>query len=577
MPTLVLLVSIAAGPIVDNVAALRQLPVADGAVVTVRGYRRPADDGGGTFRFDAGSAAEDDAGSILAPAGGRGRFVRIVAPGADRFAEWFGAYGDATHDDQVSINACLGAYGRVKLRAKVYGVRGKPTHYNPQATYHAVDLAKGYRIEGSGRELTTIRLLAGSNPHGSAPTDNYFNLLGNRGFHESADFVEIRDLTLDGNFDEQNKHTTINLIGIRGGGALVERVNFRRFGTGRNPESGSSREAFVIHQGLVYRAPGSSRRAAVLRDLDFTDPGHNGDVGGKVGEITLVAVGGAHNFGNYSWILPGGKDPDWDPTDDGENQQNWWPSYGGLIEDCVFHDMVYNPAAQQSPLHAITYGDCIGLVVRHNRVENMEGSAHFVMSWWNKGVSVYDNQFLNVTCGFSIHIKGTDGKPLQAPWHEDLLVENNTITLGAPVHDPYGARGVHLYGQDLGEGVRLRNITIRNNRISGRSYLNDKGQKICPVGIGFQVLHANYDGIRILDNEIDTPDYAAAGWVPQQPNSLALTFFPLARWADEVKTGKVLYRGNHTPDGTPLRPALCDWYYQNEPTWGTPEGPVKAE
>jgi len=202
---------------VDTIADMVKLKdLAPSVYIIVRGYHQPNDDGGGAFRYDAGSRTEPDRGVVFRPANGRGRFVRVFDPDGPVYAEWFGAYGDAKHDDQAAINACLERFGRVKPLAKTYGVRGKPTHFNPEASYHAIDVGPGYRIEGSGRATTTIKLLDGANPRGVTTGDNYFSVIANRNFYESADYVIIRDLTIDGNFDGQNKHTTIQCISIRG-------------------------------------------------------------------------------------------------------------------------------------------------------------------------------------------------------------------------------------------------------------------------------------------------------------------------------------------------------------------------
>lgn len=566
---------------VETVEALRaQTGAPDGGWCVVLGYRRPGDGGGGVFRFEAGSEAEADGGAVLAPAQGSGRWRRVVDPEGEAYAEWFGAWGDgdsaAPHDDQAAINACLAAFGRVRLLARTYGVRGKPVHYHPTATYHAVDLAPGYRIEGSGREVTRIRLLDGTNPHGAGPSENYLCVFGNRAFHTSADHIVIRDLTIDGNFDGQNKETTIHAIAIRGGDALVERVNFRGYGTGRNPENGSSRECFVVHQTLVYKDPTASRKAATLRDLDFTDPGHNGGIG-PVAEITHIAIGGADNFENRSWILARGADPDWDPANDGENERNWWPSYGGLIERCRIHDVAYDPATQNSPLNGITYGDCIGMVVRGNEVVNFDGAAVFTMSWWNRGTTIVDNTFDGVACGIALHMKGIDGRPNQAPLHEDVLIEGNRVRTGSPPHFPWGPRGLHLYGQVLGEGIRMRHLTVRRNHFAGRAYENAKGERVCPTGIGVQIVHPNYEDLRFVDNVIDMPDRTAGRWIPDLPGCLAMTFFPLARWNDDVASGRVTVHGNVDPAGRPVYPLLIDWSYQNAPTWGRPDGASPVE
>ena len=551
---------------------LAAAPPGDGLYFLVRGYHRPGDDGGGAFQYHQDSADEPDGGTVLAPRTGAGRFKRVFDRRGDVHAEWFGVYGDgdsdAPHADHDAINACLRRFGRVKLLAKTYGVRGTPTHYNPNATYHAVDLGPWYTIEGSGRECTLIRLLDGANPKGDSPGNNYFSVLANRAFHESADHVIVRDLTVDCNFDGQNKHTTIHAISIRGGDALVERANFRGYGTGRHPETGSSRECFVVHQTLVYKDRAASRRAATYRDLDFTDPGHNGSIEGHVAEITHITLGGANNFDNRSWIMPGGYDPDWSPDSDGENEDNWWPSYGGLVENCVVHDEIYDPATQKSPLHGITYGDCTGLLVRNNRITNFEGPAVFAMSWWNRDTTIVDNEFTNVGGGLAIHIKGHDDKPVQAPRHEHLVFERNRITLGAPKRNRYSPIGVQLYGQSLGEGTRFDDIIVRHNTIGGRSYADAEGKLRFPVGIVVQILHANYARLRFEDNLIDVPDYSDGSHVPQEPFSMSMLFFPLARWGEDARSGNVIYRGNRNPEGQLLRPILADWSFKNEPTWG---------
>ena len=555
--------------IADLSAAVDLVP---NARITVDGYHKPGDGGGGLFRCDPNSELVADGGSVLTINGGPGRLIRVVDPEQDVHAEWFGAYGDgdsdAPHDDQEPINKCLAAYGRVKLLAKTYGVHGKPAHYNPAISYHAVDLGPYYRIVGSGRQRTKIKLLGGTNPHGGGPGDNYFIMLGNRKFHESAEHVVISDLTIDCNFDAQDKHTTIHAIGIRGGGALVERVSFRGYGTGRSPVSGYSRECFVVHQTLVFKDASSCRRAAVYRDLDFTGCGHNGMLDGKVAEITHIALGGAHNFTNANWIMPQGPDPDFDPENDGENENNWWPAYGGLVENCVIRDEAYDPAIQKSPLNGITFGNCIGLTVRGNRVENWEGAAVFVMSWWNRNTVIVDNKFLGVTCGVALNMASENGQPIQCPRHEDVLIAHNDIVLGNHKNAPWGTCGISLYGGDMPSVIRMQGIHVRKNKISGRAHTDAKGIRACPTGIRLQILRANYHDIRFEDNTLDLPDFSKAVYVPQEPYSQSMLYFPMALWDDATKAGRVLYRGNRNGAGKMLNPILADWYFKNSPVWG---------
>ncbi len=540
-----------------------------GATLEVKGYRTPDDGGGGTFRYDPASKAEPDGGAILEAKAG-GRFVRVVDPEEDAYAEWFGAYGDGSHDDHEAINRCLAAYGRVKLRAKVYGVRGVPEKWNPKASFRAIDLGPHYRIEGSGRDKTTLRLIDGTNPPGGGPGDNYFIMLANRDFYESAEYIVVRDMTIDCNFDKQDKNTTIHAIGIRGGGALVERVNFRGYGTGRHPETGASRECFVVHQTLVYKDATSCRQAAVYRDLDFTGCGHNGvsAAAGTVGEITHIALGGADNYEDKGWIMPKGKDPDFDPANGGENEKNWWPSYGGLVEGCVIHDEIYDPATQKSPLNGITYGDCIGLTIKDNVVRNWEGTAVFTMSWWNKDTVIVDNKFLGVMCGVALNMASEGAKPIQCPLHDGVLIAHNEIELGSPAHAPWRTFGVSLFGGDFPATVRMKSVHVLENTIRGRAYTNPAGAKVCPMGIKIQILRACYHDIRIEDNVIDVPDYSETVWVPQEAGSLSLFFYPQALWESGVKAGDVVYRGNRDKTGKVLYPALADWYMTNKPVWG---------
>lgn len=545
-----------------------------GAQVRLEGYRAPGDGGGGLFKYDPVSEAKADGGSVLQPATLPGRLLRIADPDEDAYAEWFGAWGDGDsatpHDDQAAINACLAAYGRVRLQAKVYGVRGKPEPYNPAITYHAIDLGPYYKVQGAGRKLTTVKLLDGTNPHGNNQGDNYFILLSNRAFHESAEHVVISDLTLDCNFDAQDKVSTIHAIGIRGGGALVERLNLRGYGTGRDPVTGNSRECFVIHQTLVYKDTVSCRRAAILRDLDFTDPGHNGMLEGTVGEITHIALGGADNFENKGWILPQGADPAFDPSNEGENEANWWPSYGGLVESCVIHDEGFDPPTQKSPLNGITVGDSIGVVVQGNRVVNFEGTAFFTMSWWHRNTTVVDNEFTNVTSGLALCLQ-SDGKlPIQCPRHEDFLFAHNTVVTGDDPDAPWGTCAINLYGGEMPQVTRMKGIHIRGNRLAGRAYNGAKGERACPLAIKIQILRAVYDDIRIEDNVVDFPDFPDAVWVPKEPWEAALMFYPRALWDSASASGAVRFRNNRTPQGKLLYPFLVDWYFDSAPTWGRP-------
>ena len=184
----------AADAMTETVATIADLAAVKGLVsnakVRIAGYRTPGDGGGGLFRYDPDNQQAADGGAVVKLAHAPGRMIRVVDSEQDAFAEWFGAYGDGDsatpHDDQQAINQCLAAYGRVKLLAKTYGVRGKPEVYNPAVSYHVLDLGPYFRIIGSGRQRTKLKLLDGTNPRGGGPGDNYFKIIANRAFHEST-------------------------------------------------------------------------------------------------------------------------------------------------------------------------------------------------------------------------------------------------------------------------------------------------------------------------------------------------------------------------------------------------------
>jgi hypothetical protein len=291
---------------------------------------------------------------------------------------------------------------------------------------------------------------------------------------------------------------------------------------------------------------------------------------GTVGEITHITLGGADNFENKGWIMPQGADPDFDPANGGENENNWWPSYGGLVEGCVIHDEQFDPPTQKSPLNGITLGDSIGVTIRGNRVENFEGSAFFTMSWWHRNTTIVDNEFLNVTGGLALCLQ-SDGKlPIQCPRHENLLFAHNTIVTGTDPDAPWGVCAINLYGGEMPATVRMKGIHIRENTIRGRAYTLPSGARACPLGIKIQILRAVYHDIRIEDNVLDFPDYPDTVWVPREPGGSSLMFYPLALWESGNKAGDVLYRGNRTPEGKLVYPFLVDWYMDKPSPWGKP-------
>jgi hypothetical protein len=74
-------------------------------LVYVASRATDGDGGEGWWRFDAASSATANAGTILAPDVGSGRWIRQYTGAV--LAEWFGARGNGTTDDTVAIQAAL--------------------------------------------------------------------------------------------------------------------------------------------------------------------------------------------------------------------------------------------------------------------------------------------------------------------------------------------------------------------------------------------------------------------------------------------------------------------------------------
>ena len=102
-----------------SLAAMRKLTsVLDNQVVNLLGYSTAGSQGGGEFRWDNGSSAEDDGGTIISVTGiDTGRFLRRIPLGCYT-PEMFGAVGDGATDDYAAFQRMLDnvpAYGVIWL------------------------------------------------------------------------------------------------------------------------------------------------------------------------------------------------------------------------------------------------------------------------------------------------------------------------------------------------------------------------------------------------------------------------------------------------------------------------------
>jgi hypothetical protein len=91
---------------VATYAALTAIPAAsrhDDMLVYVASRSADGDGGEGYWRFDSGSSATANGGTILAPDAGSGRWLRQYSGAASHF--WFGAKGDGVTDDTAAVQA----------------------------------------------------------------------------------------------------------------------------------------------------------------------------------------------------------------------------------------------------------------------------------------------------------------------------------------------------------------------------------------------------------------------------------------------------------------------------------------
>ena len=129
---------------VDTIAALKALTVARNDLVNVEGHTAAEDGGGGLFRYNSGSSATDDNGTIIQPDTGSGRWIRQAPEGFVDFA-WFGPDNTGATDNWTELVAAVAAAGSGELRI-------------PAGTYKAttpltsstLTPAAGFKLTGSG-------------------------------------------------------------------------------------------------------------------------------------------------------------------------------------------------------------------------------------------------------------------------------------------------------------------------------------------------------------------------------------------------------------------------------------------
>lgn len=107
----------------NSVAALKAVSVTDllnGQQCHVGGYADVGDGAGGTWVYVLASAATENAGTIVAPNSGSGRWFRVFSGAVN--AKWFGAKGDGITDDTTAVQAAITAADNVFLPGGTYKI-----------------------------------------------------------------------------------------------------------------------------------------------------------------------------------------------------------------------------------------------------------------------------------------------------------------------------------------------------------------------------------------------------------------------------------------------------------------------
>lgn len=157
------------GAEVENITELKNLNVASGLNVFVKGRTVANDGGGGIFFWHEASTFAEDGGTIFTSnLSSTGRWIREYSGLANVL--WFGAKGDGAEDDTSAIQAAVNAAsGGVLFPAGIYRVTNVEINSDLQIVGHsAIIQASDVRtnivyIRGSNSSITGLRILGVEN------------------------------------------------------------------------------------------------------------------------------------------------------------------------------------------------------------------------------------------------------------------------------------------------------------------------------------------------------------------------------------------------------------------------------
>ena len=245
-------------PAYDTAAALRAAGTPAGiSYATTGGALAAGDGGGGAWRWDADSTADDDLGTVLLPAGhvGAGRWVRVIS-GAVSLSAW-GLIGGGA-DDSAAVSAAFAALGST-VRELVIPDIGEPI-----IARRAVTIPDGVVVRGHGWG-SHIKWDEHAVPERPQPLYDAACIY-NRNYSRqrgTPDSFVIRDCTLE--FTGNSTQNVRGLMLSNVDGQLCENVRF----------IGTESAGFPV---TLYWAQGAWRNLAV-RDCYFDHRSRGGEGG----------------------------------------------------------------------------------------------------------------------------------------------------------------------------------------------------------------------------------------------------------------------------------------------------------
>ncbi len=303
---------------IESVSALRGLGTIEAhapRLVYVAGYYSPGDGGAGLFTYSPESMADDNGGTIIRPALGSGRWLRIYDGSIN--VKWFGAKGDGQTDDTAAVSAAILAaenHAEITLNFSIYFPKSVylvsvPGVLSSHATTKAGYVTTGLFFRGDGMFNSIIRCrfpsggwLFDNNTSGTELQQTQFMDLGFEGMNP-LNYSGFASLPSDvGGFK-----MTRGIYSSQG--FIFERCRFDYF-THAFEFNGSNNASEIKFFGCKFLRIASS--VYIINNMQsFNHEFVSTDIEQCYGDIFSIVKGGAIKFSGGSVIMfPDGTDTD---------------------------------------------------------------------------------------------------------------------------------------------------------------------------------------------------------------------------------------------------------------------------